>query len=133
MRRLFFAHSTSVARSAAGRKRYAPGSRLPIARRSGAFDPRILPGGSGEYRRSYCDFSVSPIAIDEKGGMQRNYWYSISRTASSAGASTMTSMSYPVLVLWTPSRTKAAASAAGSSRGRNRAPVPSGPVRRSSR
>ena len=38
-------------------------------------------GFTGEYRRSYCDFSVSPIAIDEKGGMQRNYWYSISRTA----------------------------------------------------
>src|ERR1700722_18457068 len=38
-------------------------------------------GFTGEYSRSYCDFSVSPIAVDEKGGMQRNYWYSISRTA----------------------------------------------------
>lgn len=39
-------------------------------------------GFTGEYRRSYCGFSVSPIAIDEKGGMQRNYWYSSSRTTS---------------------------------------------------
>ncbi|HWW23798.1 MAG TPA: TldD/PmbA family protein [Edaphobacter sp.] len=38
-------------------------------------------GFTGEYRKSYCDFSVSPIAVDENGGMQRNYWYSISRTA----------------------------------------------------
>ena len=38
-------------------------------------------GFTGEYRRSYCGFSVSPIAQDEKGGMQRNYWYSNSRTA----------------------------------------------------
>ena len=37
-------------------------------------------GFVGEYRRSYCGFSVSPIAVDEKGGMQRNYWYSNSRT-----------------------------------------------------
>ena len=55
-----------------------------------------------------------------------------SRTVS-AGASTMTSMSYPVLVLWTPARTKAAASAAGSSRARNRTPVPFGDASRSSR
>jgi PmbA protein len=37
-------------------------------------------GFVGEYRRSYCGFSAAPIAIDEKGGMQRNYWYSSSRT-----------------------------------------------------
>jgi PmbA protein len=37
-------------------------------------------GFTGEYRRSYCGFSAAPIAIDEKGGMQRNYWYSSSRT-----------------------------------------------------
>ena len=37
-------------------------------------------GFVGEYRRSYCGFSVSPIAQDEKGGMQRNYWYSNART-----------------------------------------------------
>ncbi len=39
-------------------------------------------GFTGEYRRSYCGFSVSPIAIDDKGGMQRNYWYSSARTTS---------------------------------------------------
>jgi PmbA protein len=37
-------------------------------------------GFTGEYKRSYCGFSASPIAIDEKGGMQRNYWYSSART-----------------------------------------------------
>ncbi len=37
-------------------------------------------GFIGEYRRSYCGFSVSPIAQDEKGGMQRNYWFSNART-----------------------------------------------------
>ena len=55
-----------------------------------------------------------------------------SRTAA-AGASTMTSMSYPVLVLWTPARTKAAASPPGSSRARNLTPVPFGAASRSSR
>ena len=39
-------------------------------------------GFTGEYRRSYCGFSVAPIAIDDKGGMQRNYWYSSARTTS---------------------------------------------------
>ncbi len=38
-------------------------------------------GFSGEYRRSYCGFSVSPIAHDTTGGMQRDYWYSSARTA----------------------------------------------------
>ena len=38
VRRRFFAHSISVARSPAGRKRNAPGSELPIRRRSGAFE-----------------------------------------------------------------------------------------------
>src|SRR5260370_29347195 len=37
-------------------------------------------GFLGEYRRRYCGFSVSPIAQDEKGGMQRNYWFSNART-----------------------------------------------------
>jgi len=37
-------------------------------------------GFTGEYRRSYCGFSAQPIAIDANGGMQRNYWYSSSRT-----------------------------------------------------
>ncbi len=38
-------------------------------------------GFSGEYRRSYCGFSVTPIAQDASGAMQRDYWYSSSRTA----------------------------------------------------
>lgn len=82
-----------------------PAERIEIARRAEAaamaFDTRIQNSGGadfdtgtshkilinsngfvGEYRRSYCGFSVAPIAIDEKGGMQRNYWYSSSRTAS---------------------------------------------------
>jgi len=80
-----------------------PAERIEIARRTEAaamaFDPRIQNSGgadfdtgtahkilmnsrgfSGEYKRSYCGFSVTPIAIDDKGGMQRNYWYSSSRT-----------------------------------------------------
>ncbi|MGO4209955.1 TldD/PmbA family protein [Terriglobus sp. 2YAB30_2] len=36
-------------------------------------------GFSGEYRRSYCGFSVSPIAQDTTGTMQRDYWYSAAR------------------------------------------------------
>ncbi len=37
-------------------------------------------GFTGEYRKSYCGFSCAPIAHDEKGKMQRNYWYSSART-----------------------------------------------------
>ena len=37
-------------------------------------------GFSGEYRRSYCSLSAMPIAETEKGGMQRDYWYSSART-----------------------------------------------------
>jgi PmbA protein len=37
-------------------------------------------GFTGEYRKSYCGFSAAPIAHDEHGKMQRNYWYSSSRT-----------------------------------------------------
>ncbi|MBS1820673.1 MAG: TldD/PmbA family protein [Acidobacteria bacterium] len=82
-----------------------PAERIEIARRAEAaamaFDTRIQNssgadfdtgtsykvltnsrGFTGEYRRSYCGFSVSPIAIDAQGGMQRNYWYSSSRTTS---------------------------------------------------
>ena len=82
-----------------------PAERIEIARRAEAaamaFDTRIQNSGgsdfdtgtshkiltnsrgfTGEYRRSYCGFSVAPIAIDEKGGMQRNYWYSSARTTS---------------------------------------------------
>ncbi len=36
-------------------------------------------GFSGEYRRSYCGFSASPIAQDASG-MQTGYWYSSART-----------------------------------------------------
>jgi len=62
------------------------------------FDPRIKnsEGGSfdaatghkvlanshgfvGEYRRSYCSVAAIPIAQDEKGAMQRDYWFSVSR------------------------------------------------------
>ncbi len=38
-------------------------------------------GFSGEYRSSYCGFSVTPIAQDASGAMQRDYWYSSARTA----------------------------------------------------
>jgi PmbA protein len=63
------------------------------------FDPRIKnsEGGSfdaatgrkvlanshgfvGEYRRSYCSVAAIPIAQDEQGGMQRDYWYSVARS-----------------------------------------------------
>jgi PmbA protein len=37
-------------------------------------------GFTGEYRRSYCGFSAQPIAHDEAGNMQRNYWYCAART-----------------------------------------------------
>jgi PmbA protein len=39
-------------------------------------------GFVGEYRRSYCSVSAVPIATDEKGGMQRDYWFSVARTLS---------------------------------------------------
>jgi PmbA protein len=38
-------------------------------------------GFAGEYRRSYCGFSTSPIAQDASGAMQGDYWYSSARTA----------------------------------------------------
>ena len=63
------------------------------------FDPRIKnsEGGSfdaatghkvlanshgfvGEYRRSYCSVAAVPIAQNESGAMQRDYWFSVSRT-----------------------------------------------------
>ena len=81
-----------------------PAERIEVARRceaaAMAFDTRIQNSGGGdfdtsishkilvnsrgfvgEYRKSYCGFSASPIAHDEKG-MQRDYWYSNSRTVS---------------------------------------------------
>lgn len=39
-------------------------------------------GFVGEYKRSYCSVSAVPIAQDENGNMQRDYWYSVSRTLS---------------------------------------------------
>src|SRR5215467_3531820 len=65
------------------------------------FDPRIKnsDGGSfdaatghkilanshgfvGEYQRSYCSVAAVPIAQDDNGAMQRDYWYSVSRNLS---------------------------------------------------
>ncbi len=64
-----------------------PAERIEIARRSEAAatstSHKIMVnsrGFVGEYRKSYCGFSASPIAQGETGGMQRNYWYSNSRT-----------------------------------------------------
>jgi PmbA protein len=37
-------------------------------------------GFVGEYRSSYCSISAAPIASDEAGNMQRDYWYSAART-----------------------------------------------------
>jgi PmbA protein len=39
-------------------------------------------GFTGEYRSSYSSISVAPIASDEAGNMQRDYWYSVARTIS---------------------------------------------------
>jgi PmbA protein len=39
-------------------------------------------GFVGEYRRSYCSVSAAPIAQDENGNMQRDYWFSLARTMS---------------------------------------------------
>jgi PmbA protein len=36
-------------------------------------------GFVGEYRRSYCSVAAIPIAQDENGAMQRDYWFSVSR------------------------------------------------------
>jgi PmbA protein len=37
-------------------------------------------GFAGEYRRSYCGFSATPIAQDAGGAMQTGSWYSSART-----------------------------------------------------
>ncbi|MGB9233121.1 MAG: TldD/PmbA family protein [Terriglobales bacterium] len=37
-------------------------------------------GFLGEYRRSYCSVAAVPIAQDQQGNMQRDYWYSVSRS-----------------------------------------------------
>jgi PmbA protein len=80
-----------------------PSARIEIARvceaAALAYDPRIRNSGggdfdaatahkvlinsrgfAGEFRRSYCGFSTQPIAHDDDGNMQRNYWYSAART-----------------------------------------------------
>ncbi len=37
-------------------------------------------GFVGEYRRSYCSVAAVPIAQNDDGAMQRDYWYSVART-----------------------------------------------------
>lgn len=37
-------------------------------------------GFVGEYRRSYCSVAAVPIAQDDKGAMQRDYWFSVGRS-----------------------------------------------------
>ena len=37
-------------------------------------------GFLGEYQRSYCSISASPIAQDGNGAMQRDFWFSVART-----------------------------------------------------
>jgi PmbA protein len=37
-------------------------------------------GFIGEYRRSYCSVAAVPIAQDDAGLMQRDYWYSVARS-----------------------------------------------------
>ena len=81
----------------------APAERIEMARACEAaarnYDPRIQNskgasfdlstsrrvmvnsrGFAGDYRRSYCGFSVTPLAVDERGNMHSDYWYSSART-----------------------------------------------------
>jgi PmbA protein len=37
-------------------------------------------GFVGEFRRSYCSVAAVPIAQDDQGNMQRDYWYSVARS-----------------------------------------------------
>jgi len=37
-------------------------------------------GFVGEYQRSYCSIAAVPIAQDENGAMQRDYWYAVARS-----------------------------------------------------
>jgi PmbA protein len=37
-------------------------------------------GFLGEYKRSYCSVAAVPIAQDENGAMQRDYWFSVARS-----------------------------------------------------
>jgi PmbA protein len=43
-------------------------------------------GFVGEYRRSYCSVASVPIAQDENGGMQRDYWFSVARSLAKLDA-----------------------------------------------
>jgi PmbA protein len=66
-----------------------PGQDARIQNTSGAhFDAssshRVMVNSRGfnaSYRRSYCGFSVTPIAQDASGAMQRDYWFSSARSA----------------------------------------------------
>jgi PmbA protein len=37
-------------------------------------------GFTGEYRRSFCSMTSAPIAQDETGAMQRDFWFTLART-----------------------------------------------------
>lgn len=39
-------------------------------------------GFVASYRSSYCGVSVTPVAQQDSGGMQRDYWYSVGRRAA---------------------------------------------------
>lgn len=88
--------------------RQTAAERIEIARRCEAaalaFDPRIKNsrggdfdtatshkvmvnsrGFAGEFRKSYCGFSASPIAAGDDGRMQGNYWFSSARTTAKLG------------------------------------------------
>jgi PmbA protein len=39
-------------------------------------------GFVGEYQRSYCSIAAVPIAQNDNGAMQRDYWYSVARSPS---------------------------------------------------
>jgi PmbA protein len=61
--------------------------------RGGSFDAgsghKILAnsrGFAGEYRRTLCSLSASPIAQSADGQMQRDYWYSSARSAATLEA-----------------------------------------------
>src|ERR1700734_3708375 len=103
--RVFIGHRPASTSSSDFPSDSLPPEPSEIARRTEAaamaYDPRIQNSGggdfdtatshkilmnsrgfTGEYRRSYCGFSAAPIAHDEKGNMQRNYWFSNSRTVT---------------------------------------------------
>ena len=76
--------STTLAAPKKPRSISIPGSRTPTADRStpppaAKFSPTRT-GFVGEYRRSYCSVAAVPIAQDEQGNMQRDYWYSVARS-----------------------------------------------------